>query len=101
MPYHALLEYIRTAKDCGASDVEILERLHAAGWYAVDAQDALELYRKLTANTHRTVCVPEEDPPKPSFIERIAPRHYDPHLIAVAAVSFVIGFLAYVWISAK
>lgn len=99
MTYHALLEYIRAAKDCGASDVEITGRLVKAGWYKVDVQDALELYRKLTANTVHGDYTPQCDPPKPSLSERIAPRHYDPHLIAVAAVSFGIGFLAYVWLT--
>jgi len=100
MPYHALLEYIRAAKDCGASDVEITNRLHKAGWYRVDIQDALELYRKLTANTSNGDYVPAIEPPKPSVMERIAPRHYDPHLIAVAAASFAVGFLVYVWLTA-
>ena len=99
MSYHALLEYVRTAKDYGASDVEITQRLQSAGWYKVDVEDALGLYRRLTANTTADAYVPAQDPPKPSFAERIAPRHYDPHLIAVAVVSFAIGFVLYVWLA--
>ena len=94
MSHHALLEYIRTAKDCGADDTQIADRLHAAGWYRVDIQDALQLYHRLTN--------PSSDPssqtpatPKPSIADRIAPHSYDPHLIAVAALSFAIGFIVY------
>ncbi len=86
MSHHALLEYIRKAKNCGASDVDVSERLHKAGWYGVDVKDALELYQKITT-------------PKPSLTERIVPRRYDPHLIAVAAVSFVFGFLLFLWLT--
>lgn len=95
MTYTALLEYIRKAKDCGASDAEVTDRLRKAGWYQVDVQDALELYRRLTSNTAREDCAPDR-PPAPSLLERVAPRHYDPHLIAVAALSFAVGFLGYV-----
>jgi len=95
MTYQSLLEYIRKAKDCGASDEEVTQRLRAAGWYQVDVKDALELYRRLTANTAKEDCVPER-PPAPTLLERVAPRHYDPHLIAIAALSFAIGFLGYV-----
>jgi len=96
MTYSALLEYIRKAKDCGASDDEVAGRLQKAGWYRVDVQDALELYRRLTANTAREDYGPDTPAPAPSLLERVAPRHYDPHLIAVAALSFAIGFLGYV-----
>lgn len=100
MTYHGLLEYIRKAKDYGAPDEEIIRRLRAAGWYQVDVQDALELYRKLAGGTggfapHQ----PLPAAPKPSPLERIIPRHYDPHLIAVAVVSFALGFLGYLWLS--
>ena len=97
MTYHALLEYIRKAKDCGASDEEVASRLRKAGWYQVDVQDALELYHRLTANTAKEDCAPAANVPKPSLAERMVPRHYDPHLIAVASLSFSLGFLAYVW----
>ena len=99
MTYHALLEYIRKAKDVGASDVEISDRLAKAGWYRVDVQDALELYRRLTTTTRAGDYSPQAEPPKPSLAERIAPRHYDPHLIAIAAVSFAVGFVLYVWLT--
>jgi hypothetical protein len=100
MSHNALLEYIRKARDCGASDAEIEKRLHAAGWYAVDVQDGLELYHKLTAMAEHKTCASQEPAaPKPSLTERIVPRSYDPHLIAVAAVSFALGFLLYVWLS--
>jgi hypothetical protein len=101
MTYHALLEFIRAAKDCGASDVDITERLQKAGWYRVDVQDALELYRRLTANTTNGAYTPACEAPKPSILERVAPRHYDVHMIAIATVSFVIGFLAYVLLIAR
>jgi len=94
MSHNALLEYVRKAKDIGADDAQIIERLHAAGWYRVDIQDALHLYHKLTQpaqpSHHETPLVP-----KPSLAERIAPHTYDSHLIAVAAVSFAVGFIAY------
>jgi hypothetical protein len=100
MTYHGLLEYIRKAKDYGAPDDEISRRLRAAGWYQVDVQDALELYRKLSGEYG--AFAPHEPlppPPPPSMIERIVPRHYDPHLIAVAVLSFALGFLGYLWLS--
>lgn len=99
MTYHALLEFIRKAKGCGANDADIAERLHKAGWYKVDIQDAMELYRKITEPRETAVCEPTPVTPRPSVAERIAPRSYDPHLIAVAAVSFAIGFIAYLWLS--
>ncbi len=95
MPYHALIEYIRTAKDYGASDDEITTRLGKAGWYKIDIQDALELYRKLTANTVVGAYAPQAAPPKPSMMERVAPRHYDMHLVAIALFAFAIGFVVY------
>ncbi len=96
MPYHALLEYIRKAKDSGASDTDIVQRLHGAGWYKVDIQDALDLYARLTSNTTSSDYAPSGPPPKPGLADRIAPRHYDPHMIAIAAVSFALGYIAYV-----
>lgn len=97
MTYSALLEYIRKAKDYGASDEEVVKRLRAAGWYQVDADDALRLYRKLTTHNEAAVRAPSPTPPSPSALERVIPRHYDPHLIAVAALSFALGFLGYLW----
>ena len=99
MAYRALLEYVRKAKELGASDHEVIERLCRAGWYRVDAQDAVELYHRLVThgthlNTPRT-----NAPPKPSFFERLAPRHYDAHLIAISAISFVVGFFGYLWLA--
>lgn len=99
MSHNALLEYIRKAKDCGASDTDIGNRLGAAGWYEVDIHDALELYRKLTTVAEHATCAPKPETPKPTLADRIVPRSYDPHLIAVAAVSFAVGFLLYVWLS--
>jgi hypothetical protein len=96
MPYSALLEYIRCAKDCGTSDVEIINRLHKAGWYKVDIEDALDLYRRLTANTTSEACAPEQKPPAPSISERIAPRHIDRHTLLIAIIAFTIGYVVYV-----
>jgi hypothetical protein len=101
MTYHALLEYIRSAKDIGASDVEITERLKKAGWYSIDVADALDLYRRLTAHTNGSAYTPAIDPPKPSFFERLAPRHYEPKLVAIASLCFVAGFLLYTWLTAN
>jgi uncharacterized protein Smg (DUF494 family) len=100
MTYHALLEYIRQAKDCGASDDEIMKRLTDAGWYTVDVQDVLQLYRKLTEQKPKTDACEPVRTPKPSLAERIAPRYYDSHLIAVASVAFAIGFVGYLLIVA-
>lgn len=99
MTYHALLEYIRKAKACDASDADIAERLNKAGWYKVDVQDALELYHRITEPQQAATCEPAPVAPRPSVAERIAPRSYDPHLIAVAAISFAIGFIGYLLIS--
>ncbi len=96
MTYHALLEFIRTAKGCGASDADIAERLHRTGWYKVDIQDAMELYRKITEPKETAACESAPATPRPSVAERIVPHSYDPHLIAVATISFAIGFIAYV-----
>ena len=101
MSYRGLLEYIRRAKDIGASDAEITQRLHAAGWYDVDVRDALELYRKLTANTNGGAYEPMAEPPHPSLSERVLPRHYDRHLIAIAVVCFALGYCAYVLLIAR
>ena len=92
MSHNALLEYIRKAKDCGASDKEIADRLHAAGWYRVDIQDALELYRTITKPEPAQECEPA---PRPTLSERLVPHTYDSHIIAVAALSFAIGFIGY------
>jgi hypothetical protein len=96
MTYHALLEFIRKAKECGANDADIAQRLHGAGWYKVDVQDAMELYHRITRPKDTAACEPSPVTPRPSVAERIAPRSYDPHLIAVAAVSFAVGFVLYV-----
>lgn len=96
MSHHALLEYIRQARDIGASDHEIAERLHGVGWYHVDVQDALELYSKITepvlASTV-SMTMPEVRPSNTA-----APRTYDPHIIAVACLSFALGFIGYLWL---
>ncbi len=100
MPYSALLEYIRKAKGCGAPDDEIVDRLVKAGWYRVDAHDALELYERLARPVMPPgLCEPLAPPPRPSLTERIAPRHYDPRLIAVACLAFVAGFLAFILVN--
>jgi hypothetical protein len=100
MTYHGLLEYIRKAKDYGASDEEVIKRLRSAGWYQVDVQDGLDLYRKLTSeNGGGSAYRPMPAPPTPSLLERVVPRHYDPHLIAVAAMSFALGFVGYFWLA--
>lgn len=93
MTYHGLLEYIRAAKDRGVSDVDITMRLHAAGWYKVDIHDALELYARLNTKSADTAAGVT---PTPSLVDRIAPRRYDIHLVAI--LSFVIGYFAYVWL---
>ena len=99
MTYHALLEYIRQAKEQGAPDGDITARLTSAGWYTVDVQDALRLYGTLTAVNPRVVAEPASAP-RPSVAERLVPRHYDPHLIAVASFSFAVGFVGYLLIAA-
>lgn len=95
MSHHALLEYIRRAKDCGADDAQITERLKSAGWYNVDVQDGLELYHKLTRPTEAK-CEPAPSVPKPSVAERIVPRTYDPYIIPIAVISFILAFAAYI-----
>lgn len=100
MAYSALLEYIRKAKGCDASDEEIVERLVKSGWYRIDATDALMLYGKLSAPTERLgICEPLRPPPDPSLVERLAPRHYEPHLVAFAALAFAFGFVGYLVLS--
>ena len=101
MSHHALLEYIRRARECGADDAQITGRLHSAGWYRVDIEDALELYHKLTdrpKSPEPAVCQDAPAAPKPNVAERLIPRTYDPHIISVAAASFAIGFVLYVLI---
>lgn len=95
MSYSALLDYIRKAKGRGMKDPDIAERLYGAGWYRVDIQDALELYRKITSATPS----PEQvaSLPKPNLAERIAPHSYDSHLVVIAAVSFAVGFIVYLF----
>lgn len=99
LTYQALLEYIRKAKDFGASDEEISRRLKAAGWYQVDVQDALDLYRKLTVQAPAVRSVSAPAAPAPTLFERLIPRHYDPHLVAIAVFSFALGFLGYLWLT--
>jgi len=94
MPYGSLLEYVRIAKESGASDEDVLTRLHLAGWYKVDAQDALELYAKLTASP-----APLEQS-RPRAAEAVSPAGraltgYDPRLVSIAALSFALGFAAF------
>jgi hypothetical protein len=95
MTYHGLLEYIRAAKALGASDGQIMDRLRSAGWYQVDIQDALDLFVRMTARYQGPVSG-QPEVPQPSVWERLVPRSYDPHLIAIAALSFALGFLLYV-----
>lgn len=98
MSHHALLEYIRKAKICGATHQQISERLHAAGWYRVDIQDGLALYDQLTRPANaQTDCDPVPVAPAPSVVERVIPRVYDPVIVAVAVVSFTLCFIAYMW----
>lgn len=100
MTYHSLLEYIRAAKVAGANDGEISQRLTEAGWYTVDVQDALHLYGKLTAPRPATAVFASVPAPKPTFAKRLVPRHYDPHLVAVASVAFAAGFIGLLLIAA-
>lgn len=95
MTYHGLLEYIRAAKALGASDRQITEKLRASGWYQVDIQDALDLFVRMTSRDQGPVGA-EPVVPQPSVLERLVPRSYDSHLIAIAALSFALGFLLYV-----
>ena len=94
MSHHTLLEYIRRAKDCGADDAQITSRLKTAGWYSVDIEDGLELYHKLTRSAEPK-CEPMPAAPKPSLSERIVPRTYDPYIIPIAVLTFVIVFVLY------
>ncbi len=100
MSHHALLEYIRRAKDCGADDNQITDRLQLAGWYKVDVEDAIELYHKLTKHSQgagENVC--RDLPiPKPTMAERIVPRSYDPHIIAIAVGVFAVTLVIYLLI---
>lgn len=91
MSHHALLEYIRRAKNCGADDDQITDRLKSAGWYNVDVRDGLELYRKLTCSPEAK-CEPNLPIPKPSLSERIIPSTYDPYIIPIAIMSFILAF---------
>jgi uncharacterized protein Smg (DUF494 family) len=95
MSHHVLLEYIRKAKDLGGDDADIMQKLLTAGWYRVDVQDAMELYTKLTTAHAGAPHQPLPQAPAPGVFERIAPRSYDPHIIAVATLSFAIGFIGY------
>lgn len=99
MSHHALLEYVRKAKSCGASDAEIAERLHKAGWYRVDVHDALTLYRKITEPAGPMICDFEPRTPRPTLTQRIIPSSYDPNLVGVAAISFMLGFLGFLWLT--
>lgn len=99
MSHGALLEYIRKAKDRGVSDRDIADRLYRAGWYRVDIQDALELYRTISRPRDAGANGTPLAAPAPTLSERLVPHSYDPHLIAVAVVSFVIGFLGYLWLT--
>lgn len=85
MTHHALLEYIRKAKERGATDQDIADRLCKAGWYRVDIDDAVHLHAQLTAVA-----------PVASSPEHAATRSYDPYLVAVAGLSFAVGFVLYV-----
>jgi hypothetical protein len=87
MSHHALLEYIRKAKDCGASDADVADRLHKAGWYRVDVQDALELYPKLAVASKRVA------------VQHRRSHSYDPYLVAVAVLSFVVAFFGFLWLT--
>ena len=98
MSHHALLEYIRKAKEYGATDVDVAEHLHKAGWYKVDIQDAMELYGKITG-PEESVTAELAAVSRPSLAKRITPHSYNPHLIAVASLSFAIGFIAYLFLS--
>jgi len=95
MSHHALLEYVHRAREIGASDQEITDRLHSAGWYRVDIQDALELHGKITQPLAVAVSAPIA---AQNTVERLSPRTYDPHLIVVAVLSVVVGFIGYFWI---
>ena len=95
MAYSALLEFIQKAKAYDALDADIIDRLMKAGWYRIDAQDALALYEKLFVATALTGVREQTTIPRPSFIERVAPLHYEPHIIAVAALVFSFAFVGY------
>lgn len=85
-----LLEYIRKAKESGANHADISARLCSAGWYKVDVNDALELYEKIAPQ------------PQLAVVRRTSRswfRTYDPRLVAVAAVSFIIAFLGFLWLT--
>lgn len=98
MSHTALIEYIRKAKECGAQDAEVSERLLKAGWYRVDIDDALDLYRKLIEPREQN-CQPIVAP-RPTFTERIVPRWYLFRIVVIAALSFGFGLLLYAWLTA-
>lgn len=90
MSHQALLEYVRKAKEGGASHADISARLCSAGWYNVDVHDALELYEKITPQ------------PQLATVRRATRSRfhsYDPRLVATAAISFIIAFLGFLWLT--
>ncbi len=97
MTHHLLLlEYIRKAKEGGASDADIADHLQKAGWYRVDIRDALELFPKLTAAPMPAVGV---SVPRALPHPQARSRKYDPYLIAVAVISFIVAFFGFVWLT--
>lgn len=90
MPYDELMRYMHTAKCAGATDEQITTRLRDAGWYSVDVQDALTLYRKLTT-VERLNARLTSSPAKSA-------RAIDPGIIVIAVIAFVIGFLGYLFV---
>lgn len=90
MSHATLLEYIRAAKQAGASDGDITARLSSVGWYHVDIQDALHFYGKMTSAAPRI-----QLSSAPVQARQIAPHTYDPRIVAVACVSFIVGLIGY------
>lgn len=97
MSHNALLEYIRKAKERGANDADISKRLHSGGWYRVDIQDALEFYEKVAMPAVPSATLASARPTVRKT--QRAPRWYDPRFVAVASLSFGLGFLLYLWLT--
>lgn len=91
MSHSALLEYIRKARGCGASDTDIAYRLQCAGWYSVDIQDALELHQKLV--------IPRTAVALASSAQNIPRKVSGKSIAIVAFLGFIIGLALYVWLT--
>lgn len=91
MAYRELIDYVHAARARGASDSEISERLQAAGWYAVDVRDALELHGQLNKPAAQLAST------RTHHHARV--RSFDASMIIFATLAFIIGFAGYLFLS--